>query len=485
MLGWAAAASAAQLEVFPGDDLVLRTEALQPGDELILHDGLYQVQRRLSWTVLGTEATPVVIRAAEGAAPIVELTPGKEGTFDGLVLDIQDSAWITIDGVTFQGSVGWDDGEAAFIGVRVRNSTNVTIRNSEITQTPSTLLWLDGTNSGITVEQTRIHDTLGGYGVYVGCYDASCWTSDSVLANNWIHGISGTDDYALWLSHGSQGIAVTDNVIYGSEHRGVYLGSTEFGDQNVFEGNALWDISDLGLVIQGSARVRNNILFNIDGTGVYINDPGRETYGDVVFSFNTVASTADWGVQLLDWYDAPGMVFANNAICNPVGYAVYYPDPGSLEDTATPPTDNMISSNVISGLVDSFERIDLPQGVLPGAGFGDFEDVEGWNFYPSALGSTLVGAADPSGAAFIPPIDFNGLERDGASPEVGAYEWSGESNPGWFIQEGFKELAAEREPIEETIGGGCCAARAEGGSAAALMVPLLGLGALARRRQER
>ena len=41
------------------------------------------------------------------------------------------------------------------------------------------------------------------------------------------------------------------------------------------------------------------------------------------------------------------------------------------------------------------------------------------------------------------------VARDGAAPEVGAYEFSGEGNPGWLIQEGFKEFAV----IEEEVGG--------------------------------
>ncbi|MFT4976676.1 MAG: hypothetical protein ACI8S6_002581 [Myxococcota bacterium] len=474
-------ASAAQVEIFPGDDLVARTASLQPGDELILADGLYQVRDALEWSVLATEAAPVTIRAAEGATPIIEITPDKKGEYPSYIVKIDKSEWISIEGITIRGSVDWDRGEADFGGVRIRDSAHITITNSEIAQTPGTLLYLSNTNADITVENTRLRDTVDGYGVYVGCSDASCWTSSSRLSNNWIHGIGGDGTYAVWLSHGSQGISLTDNVIYGAEYRGVFLGSTEFGDQNIFEGNALWNVSNIGLLVYGSARIRNNIIFNIDGTGIYVDNPGRETFNDVVISFNTIANTTGWGTQLLNWYDASGMVFANNAVCNPVGYSVYYPAPSDIDDTATPPTDNVLSSNVLCGLVDSFDRIDVPEAVIPGAGESDFEDVEGWNFYPSSSESTLVNAADPSGDTFIPDIDFNGIARDGAAPEAGAYEWAGAGNPGWFIQEGFKELAEAPKLIEEQVGGGCCGDK--GSAEAVLLVPLLGLGALRRRRR--
>lgn len=481
---WTSLATAAQLDIYPGDDLISRTESLQPGDELILNDGLYQIPGGLRWAVLGTEDAPVIVRAAEGAEPVIELIPDSKGNFDSYILEIQKSAWIEIDGITFRGSEGWDDGKASYSGVRVQDSTHITIRNAELAQTPGTLLYLSGTNAEFTLERSRLRDTVDGHGIYIGCYDASCWTSSSTLVNNWIHSIGGEDRYAVWLSHGSQGISLVDNVIYGAEYRGVYMGSTEFGDQNVFEGNALWDVTNVGLYLHGPAKVRNNIIFNVDGTGIYVSDPDRETYGDVVISFNTVASTTGWGVQLNGWYDETGMVFANNAVCNPVGYGVYYPTPDDIDDTATPLTSNVLVNNVICGLVDSFEAIDEPQAVIPGAGNADFEDVEGWNFYPSSSSSTLVAAADPSGDTYIPELDFNGTPRDGETPEAGAYEWSGDGNPGWFIQEGFKEYIDAPEIVEETVGGGCCAGNDEpASSSAALLVPLLGLGAAFRRRR--
>ena len=468
-------ASAAILELSPGDDLVGLSESLQPGDELILADGLYQIRGQIVWSVLSTESAPLTMRPAEGAEPVIELIPDEEGNYDNDILQIEDSSWVVVEGITFQGSTDWTDDSQNHRGIQVVNSSNVTISDVTVMQTGDTSIYLSGTNSGIVVENSHIHSTLNGYGFYVGCYDASCWTSSSRISNNWIHSIGGDDNWSIYLAHGSQGIEVTDNVIYGSAGYGVYLGSTEYGDRNGFEGNAIWGVSGIGLYIQGAARVRNNILFNIDGTGIFARDPERGTYSDTIISFNTVAQTTGWAVNLEDWYFQLG----NNAICNPTGYGLVFEDPEV--DTATPDSDNLITGNVACGLVEGLDEFD--DAFTSGAGFADFSDVEGWDFYPASSDSTLIGTANPSGETYVPEQDFNGLTRDGDSPEVGAYEWTGSGNPGWAIQEGYKEFAQEGETIEETVGGGCC--QEDGSSSAAFfLTPLVVFGVRRRRRAQ-
>ena len=473
------AAWAATLDLAPGDDLVGLSESVAPGDEWVLADGTYQVRGQVTFSkVLSSESAPLTVRAAEGAVPIIELIPDEEGNYDNDVFQIDNSTWVLVEGIAFQGSTDWTDDSQNHRGIQIADSSDITLSGVTISQTGDTSLYLSGTNTRIVVENSHIYSTLQGYGVYVGCYDATCWTSDSRLSNNWIHSIGGEDSWSVYLAHGSQGIEITDNVIYGSAGYGVYLGSTEFGDRNVFEGNAVWGLSSLGLYVQGASRIRNNIIFNIDGTGVYVRDPDRGTYSDIIFSFNTVAQTTGWAADIDGWFEQFGMVMANNALCNPTGYGLSYEQPEV--DTATPASDNLISANLACGLVDGLDE--FPDAYEPGAGYADFVDVEVWDFYPSSTESMLMGTANPAGETYVPELDFNGLARDGDSPEVGAYEWSGSGNPGWAIQEGYKEFAGEREVIEETVGGGCC--QEDGSTSAAFfLTPLIGLGALRRRRR--
>jgi hypothetical protein len=52
-------------------------------------------------------------------------------------------------------------------------------------------------------------------------------------------------------------------------------------------------------------------------------------------------------------------------------------------------------------------------------------------------GGALVGAGD---AAYVTALDFNGVARDGV-PDVGAYRFAADGNPGWALAAAFKARA--------------------------------------------
>ena len=91
----------------------------------------------------------------------------------------------------------------------------------------------------------------------------------------------------------------------------------------------------------------------------------------------------------------------------------------------------------------------------------------------------LLNTADPSGEHYIPEIDFNGVPRDGAAPEIGAYEWDGANNPGWQIREGFKTYDLDSNVSEEVVSEGCCANN-DSPEKALVLLPIL---LLAHRRR--
>lgn len=488
MLIWAtiAVATAAQIELSPGDDLITRTESLQPGDEVIFNDGFYRIQGALNWSVASTEDFPTIVRAADGASPVIELVANESGDYADSILRITDSNWMIVEGVTFQGDAGWTDSADNHNGVRISNSSNITLRDMEVAQTGRTAITIGGDSNGVTIERVHIHDTLDGFGIYAGCSDGSCFTVGATVRNNWIHGIGGENTYGMFFAHGTQGANIVDNVVYGVQNRGAYVGSTEFGDPNIFEGNAIWNVTSIGLFLEGAALVRNNIIFNVDGTGIYSRDPERNTFSDQILSFNTVANTTDWAARLEDWYYASGMVLANNALCNPVGYGIDYDLPPDLaDDTAIPPTNNLLSTNIACGLVEGMDRLDLDTAIVPGSGLNDFVDVESWDFYPASRDSSLVNSANPAGEAYVPELDFSGYPREGDAPDVGAYEYFQDGNPGWLIAEGFKQFPElELDDGRLSATGGCCDDNTAANSAA-WAVPLVGMGAFFRRRRHR
>ena len=83
--------------------------------------------------------------------------------------------------------------------------------------------------------------------------------------------------------------------------------------------------------------------------------------------------------------------------------------------------------------------------------------------------------------ALVPQLDFNRAPRQGNAPDVGATAYVGEGNPGWAIREAFKETGYSAGAGEE-VGGGCCGDKGKS-EAGLLLLPMLGLGALRRRRR--
>src|SRR5215813_13246791 len=80
----APAAFAVSREAHPGDDIETLWNALGPGDELILHGGIYDVTAggRFAVDVAGTSDRPITVRAADGERPIIVRTGGGQNLID-------------------------------------------------------------------------------------------------------------------------------------------------------------------------------------------------------------------------------------------------------------------------------------------------------------------------------------------------------------------------------------------------------------------
>jgi hypothetical protein len=293
----------------------------------------------------------------------------------------------------------------------------------------------------------------------------------------------------IYLLPGTQGCTIQHNVIYQAGETGIVVPDTLFGPQNIVFGNAIWQTVNDGMYIYGSALVQNNLIFEIGGDGIETSNENYESLVDLQISHNTIARTDGWGAELRDWYDRPDLVFANNAIANPTGYGLYWEDYYYNEDyygyttTTGEDTENYISNNVVTGLVDGFDLLHRGSFVIPGGGIADYVSIDDWDFYPTGT-SQLRDAGDPAGRAYIPQEDFNGTARDGESPDAGAYEYDGEGNPGWKLAEGFKEYSPSEGRDVTAPRGGCCGGGGNAGEteSQAMLLPLLGLGAFWRRR---
>jgi hypothetical protein len=210
-------------------------------------------------------------------------------------------------------------------------------------------------------------------------------------------------------------MTVRNNVVYSCRYPCIlyygYNGDNSDGSRTcLIEGNAVWDGGE-AMGCYADAVVRNNIVFNSDMAvysaryGSHKDPENVEIYNNTFYDFNSVT--------LSSWSAARNCVFANNAAFR----------------TAT---GNVVS---LSGTGDIYGNV----GSAAQAGFtqinaGDaFMEPDSADFYPKT-GSALINSASGTHKA---ARDFNGTLRD-TQPDVGAYERTGSTNPGWDITAGFK-----------------------------------------------
>lgn len=462
-------ALAADVSIGVGDDIAALTSSLRPGDRVLFAPGTYDLEGTITWIGLGTEEEPITIKPNGDGEVLFNNISGGYG------IRVQDSAFISIEGITIVGSID-DYGYANGSGIEIENSSDITLITSVFKDLGGDGIRIDGDCRNLLIEGNEVANLENGTGISIGCGDASCWLQDSTITGNLVHDVRYS---GIYMQPGTQNVTVTDNNIFRVE-RGVYLPPTELGPTNVFEGNAIWQTENDGIDVRGTAIVRNNIVFEIGGDGIYTND---DDYGndlvDTVISHNTVARTDGYGANLDDAYNVQGFVFANNVIANPTGLGLDWNDDFKYSGETT----NYISTNVVTGLVDGFSLLDRPTFVVAGGGYSDFENAENFDFYPRQ-GSTIVDRGDAAGEAYIPEFDFNGLPRQGNAPDVGAYEWDGSGNPGWVIAEGFKETDAVGNSNRADLGGGCCGGN-DSGEQAFLFLPIAGLAVGWRRRKRK
>ena len=249
-------ADAAILEISPGDDIVTLTSSLGPGDEVIIADGVYEIDSTLVWSGAGTESEPIIIRAS-GTNAVIRQTSGST------IASIRDASFLEVRGLRLESSDETYEANRS-TGIEVRNSTDISIRNNTISHVGGTGIYV-GADSGLTSERVdivrnQVEDLRDGTGIYIGCNDVSCTVLDTVIDNNWVHELS--NGTGIYLANGVQGSQVVDNVVYQTSSWGLQTLSTTFGPSNVIERNVFWS-NDHGIRAAGASDVRNNVVLSL------------------------------------------------------------------------------------------------------------------------------------------------------------------------------------------------------------------------------
>jgi hypothetical protein len=406
---------------------------LQPGDELVLHDGVYAQGCRRAITVKGEPGKRIVIRAAAGSHPLITRSAKTNATENNI--DLIDSSQLIIRGLRFRGGS---------IGMRITRGSHLTIENNEIFETQNNAIAINsGDTDSLVIRHNHIHHTglyaLGpteGEGMYIGCHDGSCKVTNSVFESNYIHHLRGTSDGGndgIEIKVGSYGNVVRDNVIHdtniGREYPCIFVygGGSE---RNIVEGNALWNCGE-GIQVVADAIVRNNLVLNSAIAGIVAAPhAANRRVRNVTIVNNTIVGHP----RCLDirWDGAENMILANNAVYCPDGLAV---SAKGLDGKGITIRANFLEGG-LTGVGFDKERF-LPGGRIANA----FSSADPLDVWPRPK-SVLIGAGV---ARLAPRSDFNNARRGNKSVDVGAYETGNLiANPGWKIMSGPKQSPAKR-----------------------------------------
>ncbi len=399
---------------------------LRPGDELVLHEGVYSQACRRAVTVNGTPEKPIVIRAARGEHPVVARRGDDVDKQNNI--EIVHSSYLVVRGVRFRGGS---------VGVRIMGGHHITIEDCEIDHTGAGGLTANFEDShDLILRRNHIHHTgtstagpIEGEGMYLGCNDAKCRVSASLIEGNYIHHLRSTSEGGndgIELKPGSYGNVIRDNVIHDTNIGTrfpcifVYGGGPEV---NVVEGNAVWNCGE-AIQVVSDAIVRNNLVATSAEIGILARPHAQvPRVRNVQIVHNTVYGHPR--CLVVRWADAAGVVLAHNALYCGGETAV---DAEGLDRAAV-----TVAGNVVDGELRG-ARVDGIRFLAGGPAGAAFRDPQGLDFWPRP-GSPLRGAARPP---FVAEKDFNGRPRKSPA-DAGAYETGGlAENPGWRVKAGFK-----------------------------------------------
>lgn len=403
---------AGTIEIYPAssdsqEEFESVANSLEPGDELILHGGVYSQNSRRAVTAKGTAEKPIVIRAAERAKPV--LTRPADNIDRHNNIEFIDCCHLIVRGIAFKGGSS---------GVRFIRGHHVTFENCEIYETGNNALTMNSGNcDAFIIRKNHIHHTglsqrssTEGEGMYIGCHSGSCITTNTLVDGNYIHHLRGTSNGGndgIEIKVGSYNNIVRNNIIHetiiGKQYPGIFVygGGPKV---NIVEGNLIWNAGE-GIQVVADAIVRNNIILNCTVNGITAAPHGAVSEMRNVRIVNNTIVNHPRGVRIR-WSKGRDMIFSNNAVYCPDGIAV-----DVLGGSQATLTANYVAGRVSGAKIDGLGFLD------GGSLYGAFVNPGKRDFRPKSS-SPLIGKAD---GRYAPKSDFDGETRQHPF-DVGAHE---------------------------------------------------------------
>jgi hypothetical protein len=426
------------VELAPGDDVEGAINAAQPGDELVLAGGMYELADRFGVSVHGTESQPIVVRAADGETPVLHRPSADQNA-----IDVDDAEHVVLRGLEISGGSH---------GLRLVSARFVTVEACNIHDTGDVALSANsgGSYEGLKILRNELHHTNGtGEGMYLGCNENACQMFDSLIEGNYVHHTNGPtveQGDGIEIKEGSYNNVVRDNVIHDTNYPCILTYSTAGnGAPNVIERNVMWNCGDHGIQSAADAIIRNNIILSAGANGIAMQPHQNGVPRDLVVVHNTVLHPTNDAISVSDIQGS--VVIANNALYAQAGYGIRV--------AGEPGVALVIAGNVGVGGVEPASV----GSIAPGALDADFVNASFSGAVPNDVfpkaGSALIGAGV---AQHVVEDDFNGTPRGGAI-DVGAYLFDEAGNPGWTLAEEPKADSAAMTPVAdaglpEDAGGG-------------------------------
>jgi len=408
------------------------TSLLQAGDTLLVVPGWYD----MNWDIAdraGTNTDWIVIMEQSDNVVI-------NGTAYDNVIDIYNSSYIEFKGFEITAS----NTGSGIDGIKFRTTSHHFIIKElnihDITGVGISANPGGNTFSYLTIRFCHIHSISDvGEGMYLGNHDGLSPVHHCVVEFNWVHDCH--PHKGIQFKRGTYLNVIQDNVVYNCDEAGIVLYKTDqasAADNNIVQRNVIWNCPE-GIFAVGQTDIDNNILFNCS-YGINVRNYSGWGMEDLYLRNNTMYHCSATCLRLDDWNIATGeMVCINNACYqDSIGQsAIQAPDgigPGyvafnrhygqsqvSGSTLGSPPDQEFITPSIIPGVVD---------------------------LYPLNTATLVDSGTSGYGA---PDDDFNTLARPFSGLwDIGAYEWSQNTNPGWQIREGFKEIFTG---IDETRSG--------------------------------
>ncbi len=439
-----AEALAETFTITPADDLIAAVAALAPGDELVLGGGTYNLTARFGIGVSGTEAAPIVIRAADGEVPIITRPDANQNVinFDGV-------AYVELRGVEVMGGSH---------GIRIDDSDFITIEDCHIHDTGDVGLSANVGGSdyeGLRFLGNHIHDTNNtGEGMYLGCNDNACQFHDAVIERNYIHHTNGpsvSQGDGIEIKEGSYNNLVRDNVIHDTNYPCILTYSTVGnGGPNRIERNGMWGCGDHGIQSAADAIIVNNIILSAAADGIRNQPHQAGDPNSLSIVHNTILKAGGDAIR------SDGIVgtvtIANNAIYAQAGNAIRLSG-----DTSQVTVIGNVGVGSLSNVSGGFSATGSIASDFVAASFSGAPPND---VFP-ASGSMLIAAGD---LTHVTVTDFNGTPRANVA-DAGAYKFDAAGNPGWTISAGFKDETGGPGPGGGGAGGAGAGGDGNGGGA--------------------